>query len=1069
MTAERWAEIKSLFEQARELPPAERAAWLRAQCAADETLHSEVAALLGAVEQAAKFIERPVLEQYAAEFAAEDSALIGRQLGHYLIEAEIGRGGMGEVYRAVDQRLGRAVAIKVLPAEFTLNVERVRRFEREARTISALKHPNIVTLFELFSYEGRHLIVTELVEGETLRKALARGPLDWREAVRVATQVAAALAAAHSAGIIHRDIKPANVMRQTGQAAGHVKVLDFGIAKVSSTEFVVPPSTGLADEAAPPEGGITDSDTANLPLTTTGATLGTPGYLSPEQACGNAQAQPDIRTDIFSLGVVLFELVTGRLPFPGETIAAKIKAVLSVDEAPDVRAFCPDVPAALSAIITKALRKDPEQRYASARELHTDLEELKEDLAGNDPARAGEQFRTQTANRLLTQFALRYRESPKTRIPLRQLWTIRRAADLPRGRIENKVLRKSLRGGLTRLAGWLLVITLVATGLAAGLSITERYGDERILRDGHADQVRQIALSPDGRTLVSVGNDNKAIVWDLARRERRATLTTHTYHVSAVAFAPSGKWFATAGADEKVIVWDTTNCEKIATVPATHRGVDAIAFTADERLLIAPGRESDGAHLDLWETKTWQKIGELPSAGAFLLSPDNRLLVSTVATYDLATGKEFADDFDPTWTHCALSPDALRLATVDGSGFLDIWDVSRFWRTGERQLLNRLPAHRDRGRAVAYSSDGRMIATGGENVIVWDARTFTKLARFAHKSRVNDLVFSNDARQVISAHGDGAILAWDIAEKEPRANFAEHCASVRAVRFSPDGQSVASASEDGSIIVWDAALGVKKAVLLGHRTQVSAVAFAPDGKRLASIDLSGTATIWDIEQRAPVRTIIPVKKREDLFGYAVAISPDGQWLTTSFGIYALADGRMAVEFIPDSDGQYQEVYDAAFSPDGRWLAVVTPNRGLLLWKVGTWQLHQPTSLGQWLTSVSFSPDSQWLVTGESQTAVRLWQVEPLREVAVLGRHNGFYIRSVAFSPDGRTVASASDDQTIALWDVAGRHLINKVGTHTSPVLTVAFSPDGQRIVSGEQDKSVRLYTRRRMLWGRPLD
>jgi serine/threonine-protein kinase len=280
----------------------------------------------------------------------------GTRFDHYEIVSPLGAGGMGEVYVARDARLGRRVALKFLPAEFTSDVERLRRFEQEARAASSLNDPNIVTIHEIGEAEGQHYIATELVEGETLRRQLARGRLDLREALDVGVQIASALAAAHTAGIVHRDIKPENVVLRRDRLA---KALDFGLAKLTE-----PPALDM------------EAPTAVRVQTDPGRVMGTAAYMSPEQARGLAV---DARTDIWSLGVVLYEMIAGRQPFAGATTTDVLVAILKTEPTP-LSALAPDAPRELERIVAKALRKDREQRYQTVKDLLIDLKDLKQDL-----------------------------------------------------------------------------------------------------------------------------------------------------------------------------------------------------------------------------------------------------------------------------------------------------------------------------------------------------------------------------------------------------------------------------------------------------------------------------------------------------------------------------------------------------------------------------------------------------------------------------------------------------------------------------------------------------------------
>ncbi|MFN7945656.1 MAG: protein kinase [Blastocatellia bacterium] len=356
MTPERWEEIGRLYHQALELPTDQRAAFLRRVCASDDDLRHEVESLLQAAAEAGDFIAEPVMKDAAQMLAAEPSSslfpsLEGRALGHYRIVSRLGAGGMGEIYLARDARLDRRVALKLLPADFTRDEARVRRFIREARAVSALNHPNIITIHEIGESEGWHYIATEFIEGRTLRQLMAAGGLTLTEKLDIAAQTARALQAAHSAGIVHRDIKPENIMVRPD---GLVKVLDFGLARVFE-----PGAPGALTTFA------TNMPTASVFRTEPGTIMGTVAYMSPEQARGQ---EVDGRSDIFSLGIVLYEMIAGRRPFTGETINHTIVAILDHDPAP-LTEYAPETPAALQSLVSCALRRNREERWQTIDEL----------------------------------------------------------------------------------------------------------------------------------------------------------------------------------------------------------------------------------------------------------------------------------------------------------------------------------------------------------------------------------------------------------------------------------------------------------------------------------------------------------------------------------------------------------------------------------------------------------------------------------------------------------------------------------------------------------------------------
>jgi serine/threonine protein kinase len=360
VTPERQQSIRELFQSAARLTLVDRRAFLERACEGDRSLIEEVESLLEESEEIQGSLTSRPEESSTESRVAHQVGVVGKMIAHYKVLSLLGKGGMGEVYLAQDTKLGRKVALKLLPASHSNDKGRLLRFEREARSASALNHPNVCVIHEIGqTSDGRPFIAMEHINGETLRNRLIKGPLTINESLDIALQSASALAVAHEAGVVHRDIKPENLMLR---ADGYVKVLDFGLAKLTERYSI-----------------NSDSEAATLPVfnTQSDVMIGTISYLSPEQA---RREDVDERTDLWSLGVVLYEMLTGRLPFTGRTTSHAVVAILESEPTPLTESL-PEPPSELESIITKALRKNRDQRYQTAREFAIDLGQLKDGVS----------------------------------------------------------------------------------------------------------------------------------------------------------------------------------------------------------------------------------------------------------------------------------------------------------------------------------------------------------------------------------------------------------------------------------------------------------------------------------------------------------------------------------------------------------------------------------------------------------------------------------------------------------------------------------------------------------------
>jgi serine/threonine protein kinase/Tol biopolymer transport system component len=659
--------------------------------------------------------------------------------GRYALEALLGAGGMGEVWRAVDRQLDRPVAVKVLRDRFA-DPRVAQRFQQEARIAARLQHSGIAVVHDVGSHDGQLFIVMELLRGQDLAAMLQRAPagLPLATVVSVATQAAEALAAAHASGVIHRDLKPANLFLLPD---GQLKICDFGIARTAES------ATGL---------------------TGTGNFVGTPAYMSPEQWVDGKSV--DQRSDLYALGCVLYTLLAGLPPFPSGELPTLIYNHLNTTPA-RVREIRADVPVRLDRLIGDLLAKKPGDRPPDAGQVAAVLRSIGAELSSREAERPDLPTVTGERGTQNTEGAGRRRpDSGRGRRP-------RRAA-----------LLAISGGGILAVAGAITGIILATSSPAhhpaAGLPRAPSYGLLRSLADpGNGKySVRFVAFSPDGQTLAAPGSDGHTYLWDPATGHRKAMLTdtgTGSNGIAAVAFSPDSRTLATADSNGRTYLWDATTGHPIATLtdPGTGSfGVRTVVFSPDGELLATA--DSNGRTY-LWDVATWHQIATLTDTGTgatgatVALSPDSAMAATAdsnghaylweVATRDQITTLTSNDTGKYGLWAAAFSPDGKTLATADGSGHLHLWDV-----TTRRETATLTDAHTGTYGiwAVAFSRDGEKLASGDSNgrAYLWDVQTRHQLTVLKDPGGVSVLgvAFSPDGKTLATADSDGRTYLWKV-------------------------------------------------------------------------------------------------------------------------------------------------------------------------------------------------------------------------------------------------------------------------------------------------------------------
>ncbi|HVM51376.1 MAG TPA: protein kinase [Candidatus Acidoferrum sp.] len=1063
---------QSVFAEAlRMRVPAERQAYLDRACGSDEALRQEVESLLNAHEQAGAFLQ-PTVALALPNAPAEKP---GDRIGRYKLLEQIGEGGFGVVWMAEQEEpVRRRVALKIIKLGMDTR-EVVARFEAERQALAMMDHPGIASVFDGGATgTGRPYFVMELVKGVPITSYCDANKLSPHQRLELFIGVCQAVQHAHQKGVIHRDLKPTNILVTEKDDRPVPKVIDFGVAKATQARL-----------------------TEKTLFTQFRQWIGTPAYMSPEQA-GLASLDVDTRSDVYSLGVVLYELLTGRTTFDTKKLLDKgYEAVmqtireeeplkpstrlitLAKEELGAVAASRDSEPARLSRlvrgdldwIVMKALEKDRKRRYDSPGTLAQDIaRHLNSEPVLATPPSVGYSFQ-------------KYVRRHRLGVSLGVVIALTVLAGAGMSLWQAMVARQQARLAESRRR----------EAEASRLAATE---SERQVERSARELSHQLASHyvDNGVQRLDEGNYCAALLWftealrldegdpaaEAPHRLRIATvlkqcpsvlaLLLHAKPVVSVEFSPDGQRLVTASLDGTARVWDANTGAPLTPSLQHTNYVACASFSPDGRRIVTASFDHTAR---IWDAHTSAPLTPPMEHGSNVwsaaFSPDGRRVVTasedkTARVWDVATGQAVTPPLrheEAVWP-AAFSPDGRLVLTASQDKTARIWNAE----TGRPAT----PALQHAGMVcwAAFSPNGLLVATASEDhtARVWDAHSGAPVTSpLQHGLGVVYVAFSPDSKRLVTATGQciaplrsraddfpSEARVWEVASARLLTPAMRHEGTVFCAVFSPDGRRLATASADKTARVWDAQTGEPVSAPFPHAQGVFRAVFTPDSRRVATASFDGAARIWDVPDDKPTT----LRLKESWLAGRYSFSPDGRLVTGTFigNSAAVWDALTGSRNTPLIHGT--NVHRIALSGDNRLVATAGADNAARIWDAhGGAATIPPLVHEAEVNWVDFSPDCQRVVTASADHTARVWDVHTGAESHRL-QHAGD-VRCAAFSPDGRRVVTASEDHTARVWDASTGYAVTPPLAHNDAVRLAVFSPDGRRVLTGCRDGKAQVW------------
>jgi eukaryotic-like serine/threonine-protein kinase len=1091
VSAPDWAEVKELLHRAVALSPELRLKFLDEVCASNLPLRRELESLLSVEDElGADFMQSP--PQLKAMDKGADTATVefgspGLEAGQlfaerFLLIHKLGEGGMGQVWLAEQTvPVRRSVALKLIRAGM-YDEGVVRRFQSERQSLAIMDHPAIAKVFDAGATPlGQPYLVMEYVPGLPITEYCDHRKLKIRPRLELFIRACEGVQHAHQKAIIHRDLKPANILIVEVDGEPKPRVIDFGLAKAT-----------------------TAPQTEETLHTRFGQFLGTPGYMSPEQVDPNTK-DIDTRTDVYSLGVILYVLLTGLQPFETKR---REKSPLDVwlrqlreEEPPSPSSKLgthPDTLSAASAargtqpkqlaselrgdldwIAMKALERDRERRYGTPAELIADLRRF----LNHEPVLA----RPVSAAYQLGKFVRRHRIAALVAAMVTILAIVASGAALitvrqkreaqyqatqalqAQFRLLTQAAAQRLKDGDLAGARGIILEVLISPRFApvrnaAAFSVFQdvRAADVELgALSGHGDRVKSAAYSPDGTHIVTASWDKTARAWDARTGAQQLVLSGHDGYVESAVYSPDGTRIVTASWDKTARVWDARTGVSIAVLSGHEDSVMRAAYSADGTRIVTASQDRTAR---IWDAVTGLQRAALVGHGDSVISaaysPDDTRIVTasedrTARVWDAQSAAPIAVLSGHTAALiCAVySPDGSRILTTSADRTARIWDAR------SAKPLAVLADRDGFAGCAAYSRDGaRIISPSSDKTVrIWDARSGEQIGAISGQvSSVYAATYSPDGTRIVTASFDGTARLWDVRRSEQLISLPGHVDGVYSATYSADGTRIVTASGDKTARIWDAHTGAQLGVLSGHAGGLMSAAFSSDGARVVTSSDDRTARLWDVSSGRQIGLLSghvgPVETG--------AYSPDGTRVLTASDdgtarIWDAGTGAQIAVLAGRGD-----VLSAAYSPDGIRIVTASRDKTAKIWDSGTGaQLAVLSGHRAYVLSAAYSPDGTRIVTASRDRTVRIWDAISHAQLATLSGGSAQYF-SAAYSPDGTRIVTAADDKTARIWDArTGEQLAALVG-HDDVVYFAEYSPDGTRIVTASADNTARVWDAR---------